>query len=107
MFQDEDEDEFEETLDEINSVSTKNLLRFTKVQQDDVRILELDSRIFNVTKSASDRGVTDINSLNIDVNKLTRRQKAQLKKEANLDVDIEEPLFQLPDKVRKKRELNQ
>lgn len=44
--------------------------------------------------------MTDINSLNIDVNKLTRRQKAQLKKEANLDVDIEEPLFQLPDKVR-------
>jgi len=86
---DEDNDDFEETLDEINSVSTKNLLRLTKMQQDD---------------SASDKGgVTDINSLNIDMNKLTRRQKAQLKNQANLDIDIEEPLFQLPDKKSKKK----
>jgi len=43
--------------------------------------------------------VPDVNNLNIDVNKLTRRQKAQLKNQVNLDIDIEEPLLQLPDKV--------
>jgi len=75
---DEDGDDFPE-----GNLSTKNILKLVR-HGDDTEFVQ--------------------DNVNIDMNKLTKRQKSQLRAAANIKLDdIEEPLLSLPDRKHRKR----